>query len=103
MQNVPKHLTQDEWDILKMGYETTVPNWLMKRKDISPVGKLFGGFLHSVTYGGGWMRLGVEFIEELTGMDCDDIIDGWSELAQNGMIEQEIYSGDQCIRLGRGR
>lgn len=100
--SVPKHLTQDEWDIIKMGYETTVPNWLMRKKNISPVGKLFGGFLHSITYGDGWMKLEIEFIEELSGMDYDDIIDGWSELAKHNLIEQDIYSRVQCVRLRRG-
>ena len=98
----PKHLDQDEWNILKMGYETVIPNWLMQRKDICPTAKLFGGFIHSVTYGNGWMRLEDEFIQELSGLDIDDIIQGWSDLNEHNMIHQDIYSKTRCIQLRRG-
>jgi len=97
--SVPKHLHQDEWEIIKMGYETVIPNWLMKRTDISPLAKLFGGFIHSVTHGNGWMRLDDEFITELTGLDTDDIIAAWSELNRHNMIHQDIYSKSRCIQL----
>jgi len=99
---VPKHLTPSEWDILKMGYETTIPNWLMKRKDISANAKLFGGFIHSVTHGDGWMRLDDEFVEELTGLDQADIIDAWSDLNKHNMIYTDAYSDGRCIQLRRG-
>lgn len=99
---VPKHLDQGEWEIIKMGYETVIPNWLMKRTDVSPTAKLFGGFVHSVTYGGGWMRLEDEFITELTGLDQIDIIDGWSELNKLNMLDHDMYSTGRCMRLKRG-
>ena len=101
--SVPKHLDQSEWELLQMGYETTIPNWLMQRTDISPIAKLFGGFVHSVTHGGGWMQLEDEFIEELAGLDQMDVIEGWSELNKFGLLEHDIYAtGSRCMRLKRG-
>lgn len=101
--SVPKHLTQSEWEIIKMSYETTIPNWLMKRTDISATAKLFGGFIHSVTAGGGWMLLEDEFIEELSGLDQIDVINGWSELNKFGLLEHDIYTNNsRCMRLKRG-
>lgn len=99
---VPKHLDPGEWEVLKMGYETVIPNWLMKRTDVSPTAKLFGGFVHSVTYGGGWMRLEDEFIAELAGIDQMDIIEGWSELNKLNLLEHDVYSKGRCMRLKRG-
>ena len=100
--SVPEHLTKGEWEVLKMGYETVIPNWIMKRTDISPAAKIFGGFVRSVTHGDGWMSLKDEFITELTGLNQDQIIDAWSELNRHNMIEQNIYSKSRCIQLKKG-
>jgi len=49
-----------------------------------------------------WMRLEDEFIEELTGLDQEEIIDAWSELNQHNLIFTDAYSNSRCIQLRRG-